>query len=94
MDIDNKLLDYLAKLSRLKLSDEEKKFLAPQLQEILGYVEKLSDVNVENISPMAHTLNFNNVYREDNAKKVFEKNDILKNAPQTDGDYFEVPKII
>ncbi len=94
MKIDENLLDYLSNLSRLKLNDDEKKILMPQLQEIVGYVEKLSEVNIEGIEPMAHSIDMQNVFREDISKKIYRKEDILKNAPQTDGDFFEVPKII
>ena len=94
MEVDEKLLDYLARLSRLRLTDEEKKVIAPQLKDIVSYVEKLSEVNVDDVPQMDHILNVKDVYREDESKESFPREEILKNAPSTDGEFFQVPKII
>ena len=94
MNIDAELVDYIARLSRLKLSEEEKNIIAPQLKEIVEYIEKLSELDVEKVDPVDHLLDIKDVYREDEPGASYDREDILKNAPVTDGAFFEVPKII
>jgi aspartyl-tRNA(Asn)/glutamyl-tRNA(Gln) amidotransferase subunit C len=94
MIIDEKLVEYVAKLSRIKLTPEEEKMYVSQLKDIVQYVEKLSELKVDDVLPMDHVLDVKNVYREDRAQASFPREDILKNAPSTDGSYFKVPKIL
>ena len=94
MEVDEKIVDYIAGLSRIRLTAEEKKVMVPQLKDIVKYVEKLSEVNVDNVPQMDHILNVKDVYREDVSGASFPREEILKNAPSTDGEFFEVPKII
>ncbi|MCK5707765.1 MAG: Asp-tRNA(Asn)/Glu-tRNA(Gln) amidotransferase subunit GatC [Candidatus Aureabacteria bacterium] len=94
MNIDDKLLDYLSSLSRLKLNDEEKKVITPQLKDIVEYIEKLGEIDADNVEAMDHILDIKNVYRDDVAHDSYKREDIVKNAPKTDGEFFEVPKIL
>ena len=94
MNVDDKLVDYISRLSRLKLTEEEKKIIVPQLKDIVDYIEKLSEINVDDVKPMDHILDIKDVLREDKAGSSFPRVEILKNAPATDGAFFEVPKII
>jgi aspartyl-tRNA(Asn)/glutamyl-tRNA(Gln) amidotransferase subunit C len=94
MEIDNKLVDYLALLSRLHLSEEEKKVLGPQIKDIVQYVEKLRELDVSNVPAVDHIQDMKNVTRDDEVRPSFRREDILRNAPSTDGTFFEVPKII
>jgi len=94
MEIDDKLVDYISNLSRLKMTKEEKKVIVPQLKEIVDYIEKLSELDVDDVPAMDHILDMKDVFREDKAEDSFAREDILKNAPATDNVYFEVPKIL
>ena len=85
-------INHIAKLARIGLKKEELKKLEGELSAILSFVEKLKEVNVENIKPMAGGTDLNNVYREDRPKVRDEKQRqrILENAPKRKDDYVEV----
>jgi aspartyl-tRNA(Asn)/glutamyl-tRNA(Gln) amidotransferase subunit C len=85
---------HVAKLSRLALDEEQLRKFTTQLEGILGYVEKISQVDVAGVEPMAHALPLHNVLREDVAGPSLPLEKVLQNAPDTDGPFFKVPKII
>lgn len=85
---------HIAALAKLKFSDEELDKFTSQFNEILNYIETLNEINTENIEPMSHPLNSENVFREDILVPGSSTEDALKNAPATDGTFFIVPKII
>ncbi|HWL08291.1 MAG TPA: Asp-tRNA(Asn)/Glu-tRNA(Gln) amidotransferase subunit GatC [Planctomicrobium sp.] len=84
----------VAKLSRLKLSDEEQARYVDQIGQILNYVELLNEVDTDGIEPMAHAAELTNVFRDDVRKESLERSDALSNAPKSDGKYFLVPQIL
>jgi aspartyl-tRNA(Asn)/glutamyl-tRNA(Gln) amidotransferase subunit C len=84
----------VARLSRLALSEDELARLAPQLESILEYVAKIRLVNVSDVVPMAHALPLANVLRDDVVEPSLPLEKVLANAPETDGPFFKVPKII
>ena len=85
---------HVAKLARLALSDDQLQRLTPQLESILGYVAKIRQADVSGVEPMAHALPLHNVFREDVVEPSLPLEKVLQNAPQTDGRFFKVPKII
>jgi aspartyl-tRNA(Asn)/glutamyl-tRNA(Gln) amidotransferase subunit C len=85
---------HVAMLSRLAMSEEHLKRLTGQLESILGYIAKLSEVNVEGVEPMAHALPLVNVLREDVVEPSLPLEKVLQNAPEVDGRFFKVPKVI
>jgi len=84
----------VAKLSRLKLSDDEQQQFANQLGQILDYVDQLSEVDTENVEPMAHAFDVTDVFRTDEPRESIPRESALKNAPKSDRKYFLVPQII
>lgn len=84
----------VAKLARLALAEEKLPRLTGQLESILGYIDKLSEVETSGVPPMAHALPLHNVLREDVPREALPLERVLQNAPQTDGPFFKVPKII
>lgn len=94
MTITKKDVEYVARLARLELTIEEKELFTEQLGKILGYVERLKEVDTSKVEPMAHVLGLKNVWREDKALKFEAKEDILKNAPEREDDFFKVKKVI
>jgi len=92
--IDINEVNYLLNLAKLEISDDEKQGLKNDLENILKYVEKLSEVNADNILPMTGgTFNINE-YRKDNFENInFDRDKILESAPKRENDMFEVPKI-
>ena len=85
---------HVAKLSRLALPDERLAKLTGELESILGYIDKLAEVDVTNVEPMAHALPVHNVLREDVPQDALPLEKVLQNAPETDGPFFKVPKVI
>ena len=87
-------VDYVAKLARLKLTEEEKKTLSGQLEKILEYIKKLNEIDTSKVEPTAHALEVKNVFREDETKPSGLSEEILSNAPDREGQYFKVKKVI
>jgi aspartyl-tRNA(Asn)/glutamyl-tRNA(Gln) amidotransferase subunit C len=85
---------HVAKLARLGLSEEQLAKLSGQLQSILHYIDKLSEVDTAGVEPMAHALPVKNVLRDDVIEPALTVEQVLQNAPETDGRFFKVPKII
>ncbi len=84
----------VATLSRLKLTDTELDTFTHQMHDILKYVEMLEEVDTENIEPMAHAVEQQNVFRDDEPHDSLPRENALQNAPNTDGSYFLVPPIL
>jgi aspartyl-tRNA(Asn)/glutamyl-tRNA(Gln) amidotransferase subunit C len=85
---------YIARLARLHVSDEEVEQLAREMGKVLDYVDQLNQLDTSDVPPMLHVLDFYNVFREDAAVQRITHEDALRNAPDADGDYFRVPKVI
>ena len=85
---------YVAHLARLELTADEEKKLSAQLNRILGYIEKLKELDVTNVEPTAHALPMVNVTRPDEIRLSLSNADALRNAPITSGGLFIVPKIV
>ena len=81
-------------LSRLELTDSEVKEFSDQLSAILEYVEKMNQLDTDNVEPLAHCLPISNVFRQDIVKNSLGTEKALANAPQRDGEFFKVPKIL
>ncbi len=84
----------VAKLSRLALDEPRLMRLAGQLESILGYIAKISEVDVSGVEPMAHALPIHNIFREDVVEPSLPLEKVLQNAPDSDGPFFKVPKVI
>jgi len=95
MSIKEEKVRYIARLARIKLSEEEVKLFSHQLDDILSYVEKLNKLNIQKETPpMSHPHPPSNPWRADEVKPSISSETALKNAPQRRGDFFQVPKII
>ncbi|MEJ2648690.1 MAG: Asp-tRNA(Asn)/Glu-tRNA(Gln) amidotransferase subunit GatC [Sedimentisphaerales bacterium] len=92
--IDQEQVRKVAKLSRLDLTDSEIEEFTGQLGAILQYVEKMNELDTENVEPLAHCLPVSNVFREDCVKESLGTEKTLANAPQRDEMFFRVPKIL
>lgn len=85
---------YVAELARLELTEEEKAVFQPQLENIVKYVEKISEVDVTDVEPMMHGRPLVNAFREDVVRESLPTEVALANAPQRVGDEFLLPKIV
>jgi len=94
MKIDKKTVEYIANLARLALTEEEKEEFTGQLDKILTYIDKLSQLDTKNVEPTTHAVPMKNVFREDNVKPSLDQEDALSNAPEKHRGYFKVPRII
>lgn len=94
MTISREEVLHIAKLARLNLSETEINTYCGQLSEILNYVQKLRELNVENVEPMKHVLNMVNVMRDDKELPSLSREEVLSNTPEHDGEYFKVPKVL
>ncbi len=85
---------YIAHLARLGLTDREIEDFQGQLEGILAYVDKLKTLDVEGIAPTAHVLDIKNVLRPDTRRPSLDSDKALRIAPQREGDYYKVPRVI
>jgi aspartyl-tRNA(Asn)/glutamyl-tRNA(Gln) amidotransferase subunit C len=84
----------VAKLARLKLTEDELEMFTAQLGQILGYVHILDQLDTSEVEPMAHAVDVPNVFREDVPQESLPREAALANAPKSDGQSFLVPPIL
>lgn len=94
MEVNDTLVDKLAHLARLKFNESEKEEIRNDLQRMIGFVEKLNELDVTGVEPLLHMSDEVNVLREDEVKGSISREDALKNAPLHDEQFFKVPKVI
>ena len=94
MKLSQQEVEYVADLARLQVSESEKEQLSHQLSSILTYMEELSQVDTEGVSPMASVVSQANVLREDEIRKSLPQEKAVGNAPAAKDGLFQVPKII
>jgi aspartyl-tRNA(Asn)/glutamyl-tRNA(Gln) amidotransferase subunit C len=87
-------INYVAHLARLALTPDEEQKIGAQLADVLGYIEKLKEVDVSNIEPTAHAFPLVNVTRADEIRPCLTNEEALRNAPATANGLFMVPKIV
>lgn len=87
-------IDYTAKLARINLTDAEKEKLSGQLDSIIGYVEKLEELDTAGVEPTAHPHPVYNVWQEDVVKGELSVEEALKNAPAQRDNMIVVPKVV
>jgi aspartyl-tRNA(Asn)/glutamyl-tRNA(Gln) amidotransferase subunit C len=87
-------IKYVAHLARLQLTPDEEQKLGAQLGNILGYIEKLNELDVSNVEPTAHAVPMVNVTRPDEIRPSLPHDDALRNAPTQANGLFIVPKIV
>jgi aspartyl-tRNA(Asn)/glutamyl-tRNA(Gln) amidotransferase subunit C len=85
---------HIATLARLKFDDAEAEKIKNDLNSILGYVDKLNELDTTGVEPTSHTLDIYTVTREDIAVPSLSNEEALANAPQSENSHFKVPKVI
>lgn len=94
MKIDNDIVDRIAALAYLSFEDEEKEQIRADLEKILSFVEKLNELDTSDTEPLIYLSDNSRLLREDRLEAHLDRKDALLNAPETDGEYFLVPKVI
>ena len=87
-------IKYVANLARIKLSSDQESRLGAQLDDILGYVKKLEQLDINDVEPMAHAVPLYNVMRADEIQPSLTNEEALANAPKKGNGLFGVPKIV
>ena len=85
---------YVAHLARLELDEESIAKFAGQIDEILGYIEKLNQVDTSGIKPTSHAISLTNAFRDDEEKEPIDRELALANAPEKEDGSFVVPKVV
>ena len=94
MEVNEKLVEQLADLARLEFTQAEKTAIQGDLQRMITFVEKLSELDTTHVKPLLHMTADRNVYREDKVIQSITREEGLKNAPAANDQYFKVPKVI
>jgi aspartyl-tRNA(Asn)/glutamyl-tRNA(Gln) amidotransferase subunit C len=92
--IDPQSIDKLAHLARLSFNDSEKLEIESDLNKILSFVDKLSELDTTGVEPLIYMTNEHSVLRDDTEGDMLSQKEALKNAPDHDSDYFRVPKVV
>ena len=94
MKISKEEVLHVALLARLKLSDQEAETLAKDMENIIGFADKLNELDTEGVVPTAHAIPMSNAFREDVVKPSFDRDAMLQNAPSAEDGGYTVPKVV
>ena len=94
MEVTDKLVEKVAHLARLKFDDSEKEAIKKDLRRMIEFADKLNELDLENVEPLLHMSEEVNMLREDEIKGSVSCEEALKNAPEHNGKFFKVPKVI
>ncbi len=92
--IDLEQVRKVANLARLQLTEAEEKQFTTQLSDILDYFEQLSELDTENVEPTTRAIDVSNITRADILQPYTDREELLKQAPAQEGDFFRVPQIM
>lgn len=94
MSLDKKDVEKVARLARLKITDEEAEKYGAQLSNIINFVEQLGEVNTDNVEPLASVVDITLRLRDDEITDGGIQDDVLANAPESLEGFFVVPKVV
>ena len=94
MNINENTVNKLAHLARLEFSSAENTHMQQDLQKIITWVDKLQEVDTDNIDPLINVMDSTNVFREDKVIVVETKEKALSNSPESNKDFIKVPKVL
>ncbi len=94
MKITDKLIREIAALAKLDFDKNSAEQMKDDLEKIIGFIDKLSEVDTDGVEPLIYLSDEVNVLRKDEIKAVLSQVDALKNAPDKDSDYFKVPTVL
>ena len=94
MSVEKIDINYVAHLARIELTAEEKSQFSVQLEQVLGYFEKLNGVDVTGVEPMAHAVPVVNVWAEDEAGEVLSPEAAMRNAVEVEANQVVLPKVV
>lgn len=94
MEVNDLLIQKLANLSRLEFNEAEKQEIKIELEKMIGFIDKLNELDTKGVEPLLHISENVNIFRKDEVKDEVSKDDVFKNAPLHDDEFFKVPKVI
>lgn len=94
MKVTEEIVDHIAHLARLEFEGERKQAIMNDMERIINFMEKLQEVDTENVAPLVFMTKEINHLREDQAENTITQDEALKNAPKADSDYFRIPKVL
>lgn len=94
MKIDKATLEKIAHLARLEINEKDIPKMIEDMDKMVAFVEKLNEVDTEGVEPLTTMSHEINSLREDEVKDQLGKEEVLKNAPKKDEDFFRVPKVL
>lgn len=94
MEINYETIDHLARLAKLKFEDDQKESIREDLAKIIAFVDKIEELDTDNVEPLVHINQEINVLREDEVKETISQAQALKNAPSKDSDYFKISTVL
>jgi aspartyl-tRNA(Asn)/glutamyl-tRNA(Gln) amidotransferase subunit C len=94
MSLSRQVIDKVALLARLRLSDDEAEMMTTELSKVVAFVDQLADADTEGVEPMAHAIELRNVFREDQVAASLPREDALANAPHHDDRGYLVPAVL
>lgn len=94
MKISEEIVDHIAHLARLEFEGDKKQAILNDMENIISFMDKLSEVDTDNVEPLIFMNDEYNKLREDIAKVTVTQDEALKNAPKKDSDYFRIPKVL
>ncbi len=94
MEVNDELVNNIAKLARLEFRDDEKDEIKIDLQKMISFIEKLNELDTTGVEPLLHLSENVNVLRDDQVKGSMTREDAFLNAPNHDEQFFKVPKVI
>ena len=87
-------VERIALLGRLQLSEAELAAMTEQLGQVIGYMDLLSELNTDDVEPMAHAVEISNVFRPDELRPSYDRATMLARAPHADGEFYLVPAVL
>ena len=94
MKVNNKLIEDLSRLAKLKFDEKSAEKMKEDLNKMIGFVDKLSEIDTKGIEPLIYLSEEVNILRKDEISHEVSQENALKNAPQKDSDYFKVPTVL
>ncbi len=94
MKIDDELVDKLAHLARLEFNAQEKEEIKNDLQQMIGFIDKLNELDTTGVEPLLHMSENVNIFKNDTISGSISKENVFRNAPLHDENFFKVPKVI
>lgn len=94
MQVNDELVDKLAKLSMLQFNDEEKEEIKSDLENMIGFMDKIREIDLDGVEPLLHMSQNQDVLREDIPGNMLAREDAMKNSSGQNGQFFIVPKVI